>query len=361
MAGDRDAPAAAPLTTLQAELSGVKSQWEYLQDRIANGYNAAYNYHVGALNDMKLARLKREQEEARRRGIYMFVFSVVSVGFAGGLVGGLFGPWLNEFDKASLTKAWGEGVKGIGSRTAQQLVNTVVPQNATPASVSSSPYIAVVPDKFDAYAKNKERLDGCFAEANKWVQDLKNLANVQNWGADVGWQTLNSFRQHCPLLTDAPNPHELPSEAATEKAAELMMWKVWARARDLKYWDDLYARMGKPENQFTRVGLIYDEDGSDIDAARDLVALDWRMMALDVDWFVRRTMIWRQHLESPQGEDNHDFITDLRKLSNLPLSGMSDLPFAKMKHMEFAQLDSFELRGRFLDGLQDVRPFHATH
>ena len=77
-------------------MSGAYKQWEFLQDVITNGYKDAYKLHLGALTDMHKAKVIAEQNEAKWCGVAMFVFSVVSVGFAGGLVGGVIAPWVRE-------------------------------------------------------------------------------------------------------------------------------------------------------------------------------------------------------------------------------------------------------------------------
>jgi hypothetical protein len=53
-----------------------------------------------------------------------------------------------------------------------------------------------------------------------------------------------------------------------------------------------------------------------------------------------------------------DVVLDLRKLRALRLDTMADLPFTKMKGLDFATLSNLQLRGKFLDGLSEVRPFH---
>jgi hypothetical protein len=114
-----DSPASTALHALQSELGGAKTQWEYLEDRLTNGYKDAYKSHVAVLTAMKNARILQEQRDAKSLAIAMFVFSVVSVGFAGGLVGGVIAPWVKRAEQGTADAVIRQGMQGIATRTTQ--------------------------------------------------------------------------------------------------------------------------------------------------------------------------------------------------------------------------------------------------
>src|SRR5215217_8181717 len=141
MAPRAESPASGPLHMLQTELNGAKSQWEYLEDRIINGYKDAYKLHSAALKQAEDAHLEALRKDAQIKAIGMFVFSVVSVGFAGGLVGGIIAPWAASAAAGTAQAALRQGVQGIATRTTQQTVLRIFPEGPDQPSVSGSPYI----------------------------------------------------------------------------------------------------------------------------------------------------------------------------------------------------------------------------
>src|SRR6266480_58761 len=86
-------PAFGTLGLLRAEFTGAKSQWEALLDTIILGYKDAYDAHKAALKRLQDSINKDTASDA---ATLMFIFSLVSVGFAGGFVGGLIAPWVRK-------------------------------------------------------------------------------------------------------------------------------------------------------------------------------------------------------------------------------------------------------------------------
>ena len=146
-----ESPASVALHMLLAELNATKSQWEDLQDVIALGYADAYDAHLKTLNDMHKARLIAEQKSKEWFGVEMFIFSVVSVGFAGGLVGGLIAPWVREAQKEVAETVIRQGVQGMATRTMQQSVVRLIPERAPTSSPSVEDESLFVPASPDAY------------------------------------------------------------------------------------------------------------------------------------------------------------------------------------------------------------------
>src|SRR5215813_13335602 len=111
-----ESPASAPLHNLQSELLAAKAAWEQLGVRVGKGYTSAYSKHV-----QTLAQMKKAKEEASSNAL-MFVFSIVSIGFAGGVVGGLMGPWVKKVGESTAHFVFREGVRSIGQQGAKDLV-----------------------------------------------------------------------------------------------------------------------------------------------------------------------------------------------------------------------------------------------
>jgi hypothetical protein len=350
-----DSPASASLHALQSELAGAKTQWEYLEDRLTNGYKDAYKTHVGVLKAMENAKILAEQADAKWIGIGMFVFSVVSVGFAGGLVGGVIAPWVKKAEQGTADAVIRQGIQGIATRTTQQSVLRVVPERPTGSSPDGSPYVAASPQAFDAYLDTKEELDGCFAIVNAYIQSLINLSNSEQWPAEVGQTILDSFRHNCRLLTDSPEPSQLPKRELVARAAEIAMWVAWANARDWVYWGDVYRELDgrgmgpRGEMRTVQLGVREFQTNELYPILDELKNLGISGVQLEI----------RQH--HAQGlRDN--LVLDLRKLRSLQLQHLVDLPFTKMPtlNVSFAQVGLRLGGGGFLDGLRDLRPYHVS-
>jgi hypothetical protein len=336
--------ASGPLHKLQSELTGAKSQWEYLHDRITNGYKDAYKLHVGALQEMKQARLLEEQREARVRGYFLFVSSVVAVGFAGGFVGGLIAPWTKKASDIGADLAIREGVRGLATRSTQQIAKLLIPQESTKPSADESQYVPVSPDPIDVYLDQKEELDGCFAIVNSWLQHVIDMSNAGQWSADSGSTILDNFRKNCRLLADAPDPNQLPERRAVAKSAEILMWVAWANVRDWAYWNKLYDLLENTSDHLDKWQL----DG--VNAEFELAPVLNRLQALGIQGVDRSERIGSTIAQS---------VLDLRKLRSLPVQALPTLPFTKMKGLNLYGMDSLQIRGQFLDGLRELRPFHV--
>jgi hypothetical protein len=337
-----ESPASGSLHLLQSELNGAKSQWEYLHDRLTNGYKDAYKLHVGALQEMKQAKLLQEQTEARVRGILLFVSSVVAVGFAGGYVGGLFAPWVRAAGTNTANLAIREAMKGMTTRSTQEIAKLLIPQDAKKPSVSESPYLPVSQDPIDLYLDQKEELDGCFAIVNNWLTNVISSSNSGQWSAEVGSAILGHFRKDCPLLSDAPDPDKVPDRSKVAKAAELLMWVAWSNIRDWLYWNKLYDALEKNSDH-----NLWELQG--VGAEWELDPVLSRLDALKVQGVDRSERV---------GSFEPRRVLDLRKLRSLPVQAMPTLPFTQMRGLHFYGMESLQLRGQFLDGLRDLRPFH---
>lgn len=234
-----ESEASALLHDLMTEINGVKSQWEALVDRISQGYGDAYKLHTQALDTV---RKTRKAVEDTNREMLLFMFSVMSVGFAGGAVGSLLAPWSKAVDKNIAEYAFREGVKGVATETAKKSTGKAVDKLFSMAwgGLGADPFDAAVPSPWDAYLDKKTRLDTCFGFVNEHLTALISMSNEEQWGKQTGQDILDSWRRNCPLLVDAPKSDSPPDRKAMADSALVLMWIAWASARDWKWWTDQY-------------------------------------------------------------------------------------------------------------------------
>ena len=241
------------LSLLKAEFASAKSRWEYLCDRIMNGYKDAYNEHANALKQFRQIREYHEKQDA---AAMMFIYSVVSVAFAGGLAGGLLAPWVkqaasktfaeaNQFTlaamKANIPGAIRAGVQDTAKALAKEATGAALKHIEGASKISPTAYEPVTPETFDLYLEKKEQLDGCFARFDELIDQLQGRAGAENWPIETAWALFNGFRAYCPLLRDKPDPDHLPDRTLIAKTAELCMWVQWTEQRDWPWWNEQYA------------------------------------------------------------------------------------------------------------------------
>jgi hypothetical protein len=365
-----ESPASGPLHALQAELSGAKSQWEYLHGRLTNGYKDAYKWHAGALKQVELNRKKALEQDARMRQLGLFIFSVTTVGFAGGVVGGLLAPWVKNAAEEGANAVFREAVKEITKQSAQQAVMRAVPQK--PEATVVHPFEPVSDQAFDTYMENKEELDGCFARVNSWLQAYIDLCNKTNAPAEDGLQVLNSFRRNCPLLRDKPDPDKLPARDTVAKGCEIAMWVAWASLRDWNWWNKVYDAIDKhgPSQGTVLVGVKWAKELDPILERMSVLKKDSQVSKMvgqgtmepyEVEEYDEESGDIRirkrfRHKESVTGADQ---VIDLRKLRDLKLDSVPELPLAGIK--AFSPTLAYavpRLQGEFLQGLRNLLPLH---
>jgi len=391
-----------PLANLQSEINGAKSQWESLLDRLINGYKDAYKAHKDALKELE--RLIKKDTESDV-GALMFIFSVVSVGFAGGFVGGLVAPWVEKAGEEAFKRAVREGVKDIAKHGAWGMVEGATKKLEHVAADSArggSPYEPLVPDTLDQYLDKKEEFDRCFGRLNEFIEDLKNQSDKEQWPAQTGQAIQRHFWAEMPVLRDAPHDKDLPPREKVGKAAELLMWVLWAKDRDWDWWmpryqllDEATYRRGEYYKKYqeyqrkmrewekagrwkvgdpprpveniltddpetvTRVGSPFDpylKEGHAPLNSRSIES-DYRRVLEDAKTLhpvLRRLMqLGKADVQNVvpsalEGSAGQLPILDLRKLANLPV----DPIFPPLKEVPNTAL----LRAKFLDGLRDFRP-----
>jgi hypothetical protein len=319
-----------------------------------NGYKDAYNAQKNALAAYKRIRDYHEQQKA---DALMFVFYLVSVGFAGGFVGGLVAPWVRKAGEVAFKVGVRSGVQEIAKMAAKEVAGAAVKklEEATKsAPVVGSPYEPVTQETFDLYLDKKEQFDECFARYDKLIDQLQKQANDEQWPIETGWAIFRGFVTGCPVLRDKPDPDAVPDRAAVAKAAGVCMWVQWAEVRDWPWWNKQYDRLD--------AGPVFDPRNSGYweykeaaeyvqELAPILAALYDLGLGRDVQMFARTP--WK---ETPGKGAVLGMMTDLRKLRKVKVGAVPDLPFAQMKALDFGTMTSPQLRGEFLDGLKDARP-----
>ncbi len=221
-----ESPASGPLHNVVTELLSSKAAWEQLGVRIAKGYTTAYGFHVRTLKEMDRAKSEASSDAL------MFVFSIVCVGLAGGVVGGLMGPWIKKQAESTAHFVYKEAVRSVLQQGAKDLAKAGddkikklrVDANNDAYETKSAKDIAVdqdIRDRIDsAFGPVLEALDAMIDQANSAPQ------------ADVaaGQAVLNAFRQTCLLMTDKPAQDDIPSESDVARASEKWQsWVAWAK------------------------------------------------------------------------------------------------------------------------------------
>ena len=157
------------------------------------GYKDAYNEHKNALKEFEQIRKLHDQQDA---AVMMFIYSVVAVGFAGGLVGGLLAPWVRNAGTSLFQTAIRSSVQEMAKSATKEATGGIIKrlQDVSKAAPTGNPYEPVTPDKFDVYLEKKKELDECFARFDKMVDDLQQQAAAEDWPIDVGWLLFNGSR-----------------------------------------------------------------------------------------------------------------------------------------------------------------------
>jgi hypothetical protein len=373
---NQESPASQPLHHLQSELLAAKAAWERLGVRIGLGYTEAYQRHF-----ITLAEMKRAHDAAMSNDVAQFVLSVVSVGFAGGLVGSLIGPWIRGAGKAAAQKAFRDGITGIGQQAAKDVAKAGArkfmekPQGADdPFTTSAASEIAT--DQFirdsigSAFGPVLEALDAMIAEANR----------VQA-SAGVGQEILNRFRMNCPLLRDKPAEADVPSKVDAARAAELSMWVAWANERSPRYWqywNGIYQQL----DRWSRAPVCTDPGGGQTgtpgdlrDAALQFDPIGRRMLALGKWGAVYDSVLlcWATDTKNNKGVlspvsdetgwrhvgDSFLYV-DLRKLRDLRLND-GNLPFRRFEGRIMWDKTKPLERVHFLSRLQNVPPVYKKY
>ena len=394
-------PGSAPLERLRNDVLAAKSNWETLQDQICIGYALAYQNHKTTLKNMQNKRLEEELAEKQTRQILVFLFSTVATAFAGGVIGGAMAPWVdeatesfaNEVARRSLgyvndsrgalvrkftTMVARNTTEESAKKISDKLIDAILPtqetdsrekyidlsdkKNAHPGQ--NEPYTPAAQDPDLFFLHQKALLDSSFAEAGDRFQKILSSADDGKWSLQICDAMAGELRSKCPLLRDKPDPKKAMSPKfvqSVQNAAELAMWVAWAKRRKFEYWNPIYARMDEGD-VFVDDRSIMNEivDTLDLQPVLDRIrAIDSRAantveITMEISGGGGRAGVLLPPRFSPE-----EHVLNLRKLRDLSLQ-MPGLPFSQMKNLGQMLLPNvhLELRGKFLDGLRDIRPFH---
>jgi hypothetical protein len=370
----KESPASGPLHHLQSELLAAKSAWEQLGVRIAKGYTLAYAEHVNTLTLMKKAK-----EAEMSNNALMFVLSVVSVGFAGGLVGGLIAPFIQNVGARIAGRVWSSAVAGATQDTAKGLVKIGAQVIDDARKGEGDPYRAVSPKDLLVDQEIRDRIASAFGPILEALDAMIDEANTVQADASAGQTILNNFRQNCPLLTDKPAQADIPSERDAWRAAELAMWVAWANERDWSWWNKQYEVLDPmARHYYGRKERWYDDRPHGLlDAKKYVLELDPvgnRLAAMGKRWQVSDSVLFYpiplrgttdEELRQPNafttstenGHQRDSFLyIDLRKLRALRIDDV-DLPFRKLSGLSFGWDRTSPLgQALFLSKTQDVKP-----
>lgn len=366
----KESAASGPLHNLQTELLSAKAAWEQLGVRIAKGYTAAYIVHVATLEQMKKAKEAKEAARAALLNKYMFVFSVISIGFAGGAVGAVMGPWAKRAGEGTAHWVFREGARSAMQQGAKDIVKAGDEKLSErlrksealfgPSSPADDPYTTNSPKDIAVDEEIRDRIASAFGPLLEALDAMIDEANGKQADEASGQAILNSFRQNCPLMTDKPSQDDIPAEQVVSKASELAMWIAWANARDWDWWNGLYNRL---DVIATRADRILRDGGSnrewnpdDIDLALEMDPIGDRLRVLG-RWVecINSAVAWddAQGLYVP----SYKTYVDLRKLKVLkaqptvPFKGMSGLS------MQWDKTSPLQMV-KFLSQFRDLKPIY---
>src|SRR5262249_6083882 len=153
------------------------------------------------------------------------------VGYAGGLVGGLITPWVQNAGAAAAERAIRSAVSGVAQEAAKRVVKAGI-ETVDSGRGTGDPYVPVSPKEILVDQEIRDRIGSAFGPILEALDAMIAEANRLQANAAVGQSILNDFRQNCPLLTDKPAQADIPSESAAKRAAELPIWVAWAIERN---------------------------------------------------------------------------------------------------------------------------------
>jgi hypothetical protein len=351
-----ESPASTLLHDLMTELLSAKSAWERLGVRVAKGYTTAYDFHVKTLKKME-----RSNTEASSDAL-MFVFSAACIGFAGGVVGGIMGPWVKKTAESTGHFIFREGVRSILQQGAKDLAKAGVEKlkKVRIDEGSNDPYETKSPKEIAVDLDIRDRIGSAFGPVLEALDAMIYEANDKQADATTGQAVLNSFRLTCPLLTDKPEEGEMPQEPAIARAVELAMWVAWANERDWGWWTPRYQRLDAAAQ---KIGTEERETGGSsgvVNEIADAAKMDHvgeRMVFLG-KWAEVRNNTANSY--GPRKDVSHFTYTDLRRLRALPLDEAT-LPFRRLSGIRFQWDKTNPLQKvEFLSNFKSLKPVYKS-
>ena len=381
---DKESPSSGPLHNLQSELLAAKAAWEQLGARIAKGYTIAYRRHEDTLTEMKKAK-----EAAMSNDGLLFVLHIVSVGFAGGLVGVLVAPWVQKAGEMVAQKVFRASVvAGVAQQAAKDIADAGAKKMLSVTAGAGDPYAPVSPKELLVDQDIRDRIASAFGPILEALDAMIAKANAIQASVEAGQAILNNFRNNCRLMSEKPAQADIPTEENAARAAELAMWVAWTNERDWPWWNEIYKQLdsdkwvgGKGHDYVKEKVLEMDPVG------RRLLALNKWADTYSLKKFWPTAMKkWQEELEeldkldkdvpvrSQRERDERDrrrrlaerelavlweesvLYTDLRKLRALRLDD-PNLPFRKLSGLSL-QWDKMQplQQMKFLSNNQDVKP-----
>lgn len=348
-----ESKASGPLHHLQSELLSAKAAWEQLGVRIAKGYTTAYGKH-----QKTLTRMKKAKEEASSDAL-SFVFSIVSIGFAGGIVGGLMGPWIKRASESTAKFVFREGTRGLAQQGAKDLVKVGGEKLKDLSEASDDPYTTNSPKEIAVDVDIRDRISTAFGPVLEALDAMIAEANSRNADLATGQAILNNFRKFCPLMTDKPAQEDIPTELAASNASELSMWIAWANERDWAYWKPIYSNLDAAARKAAKIAADGGGMGTwDVSALREALELDpigERLQALG-KWLEVKNVTDKFVDPEPYKATEVAYM-DLRKLKELRLE--PTLPFRRIARLDLQWDKTKPLdRMKFLSNFQSLKPVY---
>lgn len=263
-----ESEASREIKFLEVDLDTAQLQWNTYIAVIGSAYTSAYSIHKITLENMKEMRLARAETT-------YFLLSALSVGFAGGLVGGMMAPWVKGAGTAGALAILREGAKGMASQLAQRLMGREIDEikRRELAFASHDVFRPAAADPLQYYQTMTAELGICFSAIRDAIDGIKASMDKANAERQAGTEIRNVFGR-IPLLRDHPRTKDMPEKGRVAKLAEMAMWIAWANVRDMEYWKERVEDVaGKDYQDNTVDGGGRNVTVSGLDEMRELMEL----------------------------------------------------------------------------------------
>ena len=229
---------AKEIEKLMRHLDTAHLQWNTYATQLGRGYTAAYKTHEKVLKEME--EHKRASSDAQ-----YFLLSLLCVGFAGGLVGGLLAPWVEKagenIAKQIIRTAMSEttqSVVGIELQTGLDTHKEIQLKSSggtySPKATDPLLYHQTIHGEVGMFfstlrdeVENQMRWQDSPVRDSNFSTGKADSNQVRGWG--------ERFLQ-IPILRDYPRTADMPNETVVERQAEIGMWIAWANVRAIDYW-----------------------------------------------------------------------------------------------------------------------------
>lgn len=218
--------AAKEIRQVLVDFDTAQHQWNTYADMLGKAYATAFTRHTDVFDEMA-----KDLKPSKGDRAFYFLFSLFSVGFGGGLVGGLMAPWVRGAGNVT-----GELVfRTTMSNATRQITGTVLQEGFKQLfSAESNPYTPAVLDPLIYYLDVKIEIGKCFSILRDKVEKemIEADTDFSNSGAPESWgRQRREFWNSVPIVNEYPRTEDMPNIEEAARQAELGMWITWATTK----------------------------------------------------------------------------------------------------------------------------------